>query len=333
MPRLEAQNWRNDAAAKVTGRSKFTDDLKVPNLLHAVPAYSDYVHARIVRVETAEAERLPGVVRVLTARDIPGKNRVGQIRKDFRIFADDKIRYHGDVVALVVAESAEIAARGAELVRVEAAALPAVLDPEGALKDAILIHEDHGTNIVATHRVRRGDIEAGFRAADFVVEQEFRTQCIEHAYLEQEAALCAPQPDGTMEVRGSMQHPYSTRRFVADCLGTPLEEVEIVGTPLGGGFGGKDDTAAIVCARTALAARLLGRPVKTAYRREWSVRESYKRHPYWMRYRMGLERTAGSPRSSAGSWPTRSLLLGHPLGHLALHRPVLRALRGGERPL
>ncbi len=288
MPKLEARNWRNDAVSKVTGRSRFTDDIKVANLLHAVPAYSDFVHARILRVDTAEAEKLPGVVRILTARDVAGANRVGQIRKDFRIFADDKIRYHGDVVALVVAESAEIAEKGARLVRVEATALPAVLDPEEAFTDATLIHEDHGTNVIATHRVRRGDIEAGFSSADFVVEQEFRTQFVEHAYLEQEVALCAVRPDGVMEVRGSMQHPYSTRRFVADCLGTLPEKVEIIGTPLGGGFGGKDDTAAIVCARAALAARLLGRPVKTVYKREWSIRESYKRHPYRMRYKMGV---------------------------------------------
>jgi CO/xanthine dehydrogenase Mo-binding subunit len=276
--------------AKVTGRSKFTDDLKFANLLHAVPAYSDHVHARIIRIDTAEAEKLPGVVKILTARDVPGSNRGGQIRKDFRIFADDKIRYHGDVVALVVAESAAIAERAAGLVRVEASILPAVLDPEEALKDAILIHEDYGTNVVATHRVRRGDAEAGFRSAEFVVEEEFRTQFVEHAYLEPEVAVCAPRPDGVMEVRGSMQHPYSTRRFVSDCLGVPLGMVEIIGTPLGGGFGGKDDTAAIVCARAALAARILGRPVKTVYRREWSLRESYKRHPYRMRYRMGVDK-------------------------------------------
>jgi xanthine dehydrogenase molybdopterin-binding subunit B len=87
-------------------------------------------------------------------------------------------------------------------------------------------------------------------------------------------------PDGVIEVYGSMQHPFSTRRFVAACLGAPLSGVEVVGTPMGGGFGGKDDTAAIVCARAALAAKLLGQPVKLMYRRDWSIRESYKRHPY-----------------------------------------------------
>jgi CO/xanthine dehydrogenase Mo-binding subunit len=290
MSKPEPKCWRNDAYAKVTGRAKFTDDLKFANLLHAAPAYSDFVHARIVSVETGAAERLPGVVRVLTAKDVPGLNRYGQIIRDFRIFADDKIRYHGDVVALVVAETREIAIRAAQLVEVNAEPLPAVLDPEAAmLPDAPLVHETHGSNIVNTHVVRRGDVEAGFQAADFVVEETFKTQSIEHAYMETEAAIGVPRStDGVIEVYGSMQHPFSTRRFVAACLGTALSEIEVLGTPMGGGFGGKDDTAAIVCARTALAAKLLGRPVKTAYRRDWSMRESYKRHPYHVHYKMGV---------------------------------------------
>jgi len=281
--------WRNDACAKVTGRVKFTDDLKFARLLHAAPVYSDLVHARITRVVTADAERAPGVARVLTARDVPGSNRVGQILSDYRIFADDKIRHNGDVVAMVVAETRDLAIGAASLVAVEAEPLPAVLDPEEALRPgAALVHESHGSNLVATHRIRRGDIDEGFRGADFVIEEKFRTQCVEHAYMEPEVAVCVPRPDGVMEVYGSMQHPFSTRRFVAACLGVPLSGVEVVGTPMGGGFGGKDDTAAIVCARTALAARILGRPVKMMYRRDWSIRESYKRHPYRVTYRMGV---------------------------------------------
>ena len=107
--------------------------------------------------------------------------------------------------------------------------------------------------------------------------------------METEAAVCVPRStDGVIEVYGSMQHPFSTRRFVAACLGVALSEVEVIGTPMGGGFGGKDDTAAIVCARTALAAKLLNRPVKMVYRRDWSMRESYKRHPYRVHYKMGV---------------------------------------------
>lgn len=290
MPELDKKSWRNDAYAKVTGRAKFTDDLKFANLLHAAPVYSDYVHAKLIAITTEKAENLPGVIKVLTAKDVPGTNRFGQIIGDFRIFADDKIRYHGDVVAVVVAATREIAIRAAQLVKVNAEPLPAVLDPEAAmLPGAPLVHENHGTNIVNTHVVRRGDVAGGVRQADFIIEEKFQTQFVEHAYMETEAAVCVPRStDGVIEVYGSMQHPFSTRRFVAACLGVALSEVEIIGTPMGGGFGGKDDTAAIVCARTALAAKLLNRPVKMVYRRDWSMRESYKRHPYRVHYKMGV---------------------------------------------
>jgi CO/xanthine dehydrogenase Mo-binding subunit len=174
-------------------------------------------------------------------------------------------------------------------VNVSAKPLPEILDSETALApDAPLVHEERGTNLIHRHVIRRGDIAAGFAESAHVVEQEFQTPFIEHAYLEPEASLCLVREDGVVEVRGSMQHPYSTRRFVAEVLGLPLARVEIVGTPVGGGFGGKDDTAALVCARTALAALLTGRPVKMTYDREWSMRESYKRHPYRLRYRMGV---------------------------------------------
>ena len=291
MQEMKEKGWRNDGYAKVTGRAKFTGDLKFPGMLHAVPVYSDCVHAILCNILTDEAEASPGVVKVLTHRDVPGTNRFGQIIRDFRIFVDDRIRYHGDVVAVVVAESRTQAIAAAARVRVETSPLPVLLDPEAAMKpDAVLIHENHGSNIINTHHVRRGDMEKGFAAADLILEKTYTTPFIEHAYMEPEVAVCLSRPDGTIEVYGSMQHPFSTRRFVAACLGLPLAEVEIVGTPLGGGFGGKDDTAAIVCARTALAARLLNRPVKMEYSREWSIRESYKRHPYRVYYKMGLTR-------------------------------------------
>jgi CO/xanthine dehydrogenase Mo-binding subunit len=288
---LNKSAWRNDAYAKVTGRTRYTDDLKFPNLLHAVPVYSEHVHATLRGVDARAAAESDGVVRVITARDVPGTNRFGQIVRDFRVFADDKIRYTGDVVALVVAETRNQALRAAEKVRVDALPLPPMLDPEEAMKPgAMLVHEEFGTNIINTHRVRRGDIEEGFRISEVIVEHEFATPWIEHAYMEPEVAVCQVRSDGVTEVHGSMQHPFSTRRFVSAVLGVPLADVEVIGTPMGGGFGGKDDTAAIVCARAALAARLTGRPVKIMYRRDWSIRESYKRHPYRVKYKMGLTR-------------------------------------------
>ncbi|MCX6136198.1 MAG: xanthine dehydrogenase family protein molybdopterin-binding subunit [Ignavibacteriales bacterium] len=285
------KNWRNDAYAKVTGKTKFTDDLKFANLLHAVPVYSDYVHAEILSINTAAAAQSDGVVRVITAKDIPGSNRHGQIVRDLRILADDRIRYNGDVVAIIVAETRDQAIRATALVKVDARELPSLLDPEKALEpDAPLIHEDLGTNVINTHKVRRGDVDAGFRDSDLILEQKFETQFVEHAYMETEASVCQQRPDGVMEVYGSMQHPFSTRRFVSRFLGVALSEVEVLGTPLGGGFGGKDDTAAIVCARTALASKLTGRPVKMMYKRIWSMRESYKRHPYRVYYKMGVSK-------------------------------------------
>ncbi len=289
MDDMKDKAWRNDAAAKVTGRTRFTDDLKLPGLLHAVPVYGDFIHAKLLAVDVTAAAKSRGVVRVITARDVPGSNRGGQILKDLHVLADDKIRYNGDVVALVVAETRAQAIAAARRVRVRAEPLPELLDPEAALApNAPLVHEEHGTNLIHRHVIRRGDTARGFAESAHIVEQEFRTPFVEHAYLEPEAALCRMRDDGVMEVRGSMQHPYSTRRFVAEFLGLPLARVEVVGTPLGGGFGGKDDTAALVCARTSLAALLTGRPVKMTYDREWSMRESYKRHPYRLRYRMGI---------------------------------------------
>ena len=291
MDALKRKVWRNDAVAKVTGRARYTDDLKVHGMLHAVPVYTDCVHARIRSISVERAAAVAGVVRVVTARDVPGSTTFGQIIRDYRMLAGDVIRMNGDVVALVVAEDRETARAAAALVEVETEELPVVTDPEEAMKaDAVLLYDDRGTNVTNHHKIRRGDVERGFEESDVVIEETFHTQRVEHAYLETESALCIPRPDGVMEVYGSMQHPFSTRRFVAAILGVALSEVEVKTIPMGGGFGGKDDTAAIVCARAALAARLTGRPVKMTYDREWSMRESYKRHPYKVTYRMGVTR-------------------------------------------
>jgi len=281
--------WRNDAVAKVTGQAKYTDDIQVHNMLHAVPVYTEHVHAVIHAIHTADAKAAGGVVAVLTADDVPGEIAYGQIIKDYRMFASDRIRCTGDVIAVVVAKTRAQAVAAAALVTVDVSPLPIVTDPEAALApDAPLIHEDHGSNITNHHTIRRGDVKQGFAESDVIIEEVFSTPHIEHAYMEPESALCIPRPDGVIEVYGSMQHPFSTRRFVGALLGVALSEIEVKTVPVGGGFGGKDDTAAIVCARTALAAKLCGRPVKMTYDREWSIRESYKRHAYRVQYKMGF---------------------------------------------
>ena len=289
MAELKTKAWRNDAVAKVTGRARYADDLKFPGMLHAAPVYTPHVHAKINRIDTTAAEAMAGVVRVITAKDVPGSCRFGQIMKDYRILADDKIRYNGDVVAVVVAETRATAIAAAARIEVEAQELPAILDPATAMeRGAPLIHEEHGSNIVNHHKIRRGNIETGFGESDVIIEEEFQTPFVEHAYMEPESAVSVPRPDGVIEIYGSMQHPFSTRRFAANLLGVELSRIEVRSVSMGGGFGGKDDTAAAVCARAGLAAWLTGRPVKLTYDREWSIRESYKRHPYRVQYKMGL---------------------------------------------
>src|SRR6056297_3899281 len=282
--------FRNDACAKVTGRSQYTDDLRFHHMAHAVPVYTDYVHAGNLKIDTVRAEKMPGVLRVLTARDVPGSVRFGQIEQDYPMFAEGKIMFTGDVVALIVAESREQALGAVPFVEISADPLPVVDDPEEALKpEATVIREGRDSNLMNHHRMRRGNAPEELKNSFLVVREKFTTQFIEHAYMEPEAAVCVPRQDGTLEVYGSMQHPFSTRRFTAALLGEPLSNIEVYLPPMGGGFGGKDDTAAIVCARAALAARILNRPVKLTYQREWSLRESYKRHPYRLSYRVGFE--------------------------------------------
>lgn len=282
--------WRNDAVAKVKGKAKYTDDYTLPGMLHAVPLHSPMASAKLLSIDFSESLKLPGVIAVYTARDIPGNIKFGQIIKDYPTLVNKRIRSTGDVLALVVGESRATCLSALPLIKVELEETPALFDPEEALKpDAPLINPEHGSNVCNYHCVRTGDIESGEQEADIILEQHFSTSRIEHAYLEPESALCHQRPDGVMEVLGSMQHPFSTRRFVASTLGFKLSDVEVKTVPMGGGFGGKDDTAALVCARAALCAYLSGKPVKLTYSREMSIRESYKRHPYKLQYRMGLK--------------------------------------------
>ena len=288
------QAFRNDALVKVTGRAKYTDDYSMPGMLHALPLHADRSSAMIRKIGLSEAAKMPGVLRIITAEDVPGEIKFGQIIRDYPVLAHKRIRSSGDVLALVVAQSRGEANAALKEIKLELKDSPGLYDPHQALlPDAPLIHPEHGSNICNYHRVRTADITAGEKEADIIIEESFSTSRVEHAYLEPESALAHLRPDGVMEVIGSMQHPFSTRRFVAATLGFELKDVEVKTVPMGGGFGGKDDTAALVCARAALCAYLCGRPVKITYSREMSMKESYKRHPYDISYRMGVKRDGG----------------------------------------
>jgi CO/xanthine dehydrogenase Mo-binding subunit len=286
---ISEKTFRNDAYAKVTGRAQYADDISFSGTLHMVPVYSDYVAAQEVKVDTQQALQVPGCLKIITAEDVPGSTHFGQIEQDYPILVSDTIRSWGDVVALAVGQTRKAALEAAGKVNVTARAIKPVLTVEEALKPHARIVSSWGdSNIVNHHTMRHGSMDGVFENCELILEEDFETQAIEQAYMEPESAICVPRHDGVIEVYGSMQHPFSTRRFTAAFLGEPLSQIEVYTISVGGGFGGKDDTAAAVCARAALGARLLGRPVKMTYTREWSIRESYKRHPYSMHYKVGV---------------------------------------------
>ncbi len=283
--------FRNDGIAKVTGRAMYADDYTFHGMIHGVPVYTDSVHAEIISIDISKAEAIDGVRKVLTWKDVPGKAAFGQIENDLYIFAKDKIRYHGDVIALVVADSREIAIEASKLVSYDLKGLEPVLDQEKALgAKSNLVNKMYEGNKVAHHHVRRGDAENEFPKCDLIVEREFRTPFVEHAYIEPECAFANPRADGVIELYGTFQHPFSTRRFVSAYLNRQFADFDIYSHPVGGSFGGKDDTISVIAARAALAASIFMVPVKILYDREWSFRESYKRNPYIMRYKYGLSK-------------------------------------------
>ena len=279
---------RVDGRAKVTGEARYAGDLYPDRCLHAAVKHAEYPHAQILSVQTRKALELDGVVAVLTGMDVP-REPWGNVIQDMPFIAHDRVRYLGDGVALIAAETPDIARRAAELVEVSYTELPGLFDPEQSLADGAPRLGREG-NLIVHHKVREGDVEQGLAQADEVLDLTFRTPFIEHAYLEPEAAVALPEPDGGITVHLTTQHPYSARKVVAAALGLPLHAVRIVQPPLGGGFGGKDDNASLVGARAALLARATGRPVKLVLSREESFLESYKRHPYRMRYRIGARR-------------------------------------------
>jgi len=280
---------RVDAWGKVTGRAKFAEDYTVGHQLWGKVLRAKHPHAKILSIDISQAVSLPGVEAVLTAKDIPGSKTFGIVLKNQQILAEDRVRYLGDGVALVAAASKEIAERAIALIAVKYELLPVVSDPEEAMKPgAPVIHGEK--NEFVHHKVRKGDTAKGFVEADFIFERRFRTQFVEHSYIEPECSLAEPAEQGGVKITGSVQNLFSSRRSVADALNLPLNRVQIIQATLGGSFGGKDEVMTSMCCRAALLAMKTGKPVKMVNTREESMLESYKRHPYVMYYKWGVKK-------------------------------------------
>jgi len=272
-PKYEAYNT-------AIGKRKFVDDIFLKGMLYAALKFSDYPRAKILKIDTSKAEKLPGVQRVFTAADIPGAQYVGLILQDWPVMLKEgqTINYIGDVLAGVVAETDEIARHAVSLIEVEYEVLTPVTDVFEAVKSD-RIHSERPNNFETT-QFTIGDADDAIKKAAFVSSGRYETQRVEHGYLEKEAAVARPDGKGGLEIFSQSQGVYEDRRQIAMILNLPEEKVRVILVPNGGGFGGKEDLS--IQGQTALFAFLMDQPVKLTLTREESIRLHPKRHPVFM---------------------------------------------------
>ncbi|MFM0222097.1 molybdopterin-dependent oxidoreductase [Paraburkholderia dipogonis] len=286
---IGSRTRRLDAPAKVTGAIKYAADMWMPNMLHMQVLRSPHPYARIERIDAVRARELPGVEAILTCDDVPGVDNFGVFIEDQPVMARGVVRYAGEAVAAVVAETPEIAHAAVALIRVTYSLLEGVFDPELAMReDAPQLHDFASGNICKHTKIRKGDVEAGLADADLIVEETYQTAAVEHAYLEPEAGLAYVEPDGCVTVHSPSQNITHHRHMLAKILGRPINKVRMIMSTVGGGFGGKEDM--LYQGMLALAAIKTRRPVRYVFTREESFIASAKRHPFLIRYRMGLKR-------------------------------------------
>lgn len=270
----------------VSGRTRFGDDLYPEGALHGKILWAAYPHAEILSIDTRQAEAMPGVALVITARDVPGKNQLGLHLRDQPAIAFDRVRYIGDALAAVFAETPELAQAALEKIKVEYRVLPGVFSPaEAARPDAPKIHAQG--NLLHHAQIVRGDVESAWAQCAVVSENTYTTPFIEHAFLEPEAGIAFPNEDGGVTVQIGNQCTFEDRAQLADILALPLDKIRVIQLPVGGAFGGKEDM--ILQQFLALGALRSGHPVKMVLTRAESLRVHPKRHPAVMRYKTGAD--------------------------------------------
>jgi CO/xanthine dehydrogenase Mo-binding subunit/aerobic-type carbon monoxide dehydrogenase small subunit (CoxS/CutS family) len=280
---------RPDALQKVTGSAKFTDDLYFNHMLYAQVKRAGVPHAILRHLDVSRARTLAGVQAVLTAENLPGERNHGLVSPDWPILVGigERIRYVGDAVAIVAADTREIASMALDLITLDFDPQPPVIGPvEARHAEAPVLH-DIG-NLLKHIQVRKGDIENGFDEADLVIEHTFRTPSAEHLFMEPECSIARPTPEGQMEIYVGSQIPYADREQVARALGWSEDRVRVVGQFVGGAFGGKEDIAGQIHA--ALLAQITGRPVKLLYDRRESMLVHPKRHATQIRVKVGAKK-------------------------------------------
>lgn len=287
---------RIDALSKVTGEALYPGDLSMTNMLYMKILFSEHAHARIRGIDTHAAEAYPDVAAIFTAKDIPC-NEYGLIKNDQPVLCGpgsskpgaDIVRTTMDNLALVVAETEKAAAEGCRLIHVDYESLPAVFDPFEAMKeDAPQIHDDTPGNVLSHYRIRKGDMDAGWQAADVIIEGTYSTSWQEHAYLQPEAGLAYIDDGGHLTVEVAGQWTHEDQLQICHALELPPEQVRVIYPAIGGAFGGREDMSVQIV--LALAAWKLHRPVKIIWSREESMRGHHKRHPITITSKWGATR-------------------------------------------
>ncbi len=279
---------RVDAGEKVRGEPIYFGDLSIPGMLHARVLRSRYPHARIVSIDVSRAKAMEGVAAVAVAADVPGVNLLGR-GGDQPVLCFDKVRFIGDALALVAAETPQQAAAALPLIDVAYEELPSVFTPEEAMRPgAVRVHEGR-ENLLRHFKLRKGDVSAAWAGCDLILEGNYSTPTVEHAYLEVEGALASRQPDGGIVVWASTQFAAKMREVIAVALNLELDNVRVINTTAGGGFGGKGHEFDCAC-RAALLTWLTGRPVRLVHDRDESIISSSKRHATRIAYKTGATR-------------------------------------------
>jgi CO/xanthine dehydrogenase Mo-binding subunit/aerobic-type carbon monoxide dehydrogenase small subunit (CoxS/CutS family) len=280
---------RIDTPSKVSGRLKYAGDMVMPGMLHVQVLRSPHAHARVVGIDTSAAGAMDGVEGVVTSADVPGEDGFGVFVNDQPIMARGKVRYVGEAIVAVAAVDLLTAKRALAAIKVEYEPLPAVFDADDAMQEgAPVIHDYAPDNITKHIPIRVGDVEKGFAASDLVVEETYSTQPIEHAYLEPEAGLAYVDHDDVVTIVSPSQNITHHRSMLARIIAKPISKVRFIMSPVGGGFGGKEDM--IYQGMLALLAMKTRAPVRLVFTREESIISTAKRHPSRTTLRMGLMR-------------------------------------------
>lgn len=271
-----------DAQSHVRGASVYVDDIpEMQGTLYAVPFGSPHAHARILELNLQDALAMPGVVKILTAKDIPGENQIGGIIPDEPLMADDIVDFQGMPIALVVAETEEQARAAVKKIKLELEPLPVITDPREAAAA--------GKLIMPPRTFAHGEIDQAWEKCTWIFEGRADSGGQEHLYIETQGAYAFPLEKGRVKVYSSTQGPTAVQRTCARVLGKGMHDIEVDVTRLGGGFGGKEDQASSWAAMAAWAALNCNRPVKCVLHRMDDMKMTGKRHPYSSDYKIGLD--------------------------------------------